>query len=120
MAFYDSQGKSKFMFGIAIFISLLLSYFVQTCCFFIWQKLVFPHFYPQELSDLYFAYLNFIEFTWFVFGRTRLTLKYYPKIITILNVTFLVYINSYKYAASTQLLQFIICLNALILTLFLH
>lgn len=54
----------------------------------------------MELADLYFGYLNLLEFTWFLFARTRLTLKYYPKVATGLNLTFLVYINSYEYAAS--------------------
>jgi hypothetical protein len=104
MAFYDSVGKSKLLFCLAVCVCLSLTYFVQTCCFFIWSKIVFPNSYPGGLGDLYFAYLNFFEFSWFLFARTRLTLKYYPKMVTILNIAFFVYINSYEYAASIQFL----------------
>ena len=101
MAYYDSVRKSKLMFCFSVCICLTLTYFVQTCCFFIWSKVVFPRTYPNGLGDLYFAYLNFFEFSWFLFARSRLTLKFYPKMVTILNIAFFVYINSYAYAAST-------------------
>lgn len=81
--------------------------------------MTFPHTYPGALGDLYFGYLNLLEFTWFLFARTRLTLKYYPKVVTILNVAFLVYINSYEYAASVQFLLFVVLFNTLILVWFL-
>jgi hypothetical protein len=100
MAHYDNLGYSKIAFTAAIFACLILTYFVQTCSYFIWVRLVFPHTYPEQLGDIYFGYLNFIEFSWLIFARTRLTLKYYPKIVTILNIAFLCYINSYNYAAS--------------------
>jgi hypothetical protein len=119
MAHYDSQGKSKFTFAVAVFCCLCVTYFIQTCAYFIWNRLTFPHIYPSALGDLYFGYLNLIEFTWFLFARTRLTLKYYPKVVTILNIAFLVYINSYEYAASVQFLMFIVLLNTLILVWFL-
>lgn len=70
------------------------------------------------MADIYFAYLNLLEFTWFLLARTRLTLKYYPKIATLLNLTFLIYLNTYDYAASVQYLCFIFGLNTLVLVWF--
>ena len=118
MAYYDQLGKSKFAFCLAIFICLTLTYFVQTCSFFIWQRLVFPKTFASGLGDLYFMYLNFFEFTWFLFARSRLTLKYYPKCIFIMNMAFFVYIHSYAYAPGVLFLMFIFSMNALILMLF--
>lgn len=120
MAYYDSSGSSKLAFCLAVTICLMLTYFVQTCCFFIWSRIVFPHTYPGGLGDIYFAYLNFFEFSWFLFARTRLTLKYYPKIVTVLNIAFFCYINSYNYAASMQFLFFILSFNILVLFVFLQ
>ena len=80
---------------------------------------MFPRTYPSGLGDIYFAYLNFFEFTWFLFARTRLTLKFYPKMVTLMNIAFFVYINSYAYAASIQFLVFTISLNVMVLVYFL-
>ena len=74
--------------------------------------------YPGQLADFYFGYLNLIEFTWFVFARTRLTLKYYPKFVTGVNFAFLVYVNSYDYAASIQFLLVVFCFNLTVLLWF--
>lgn len=106
------------MFALSVFITLTLTYFVQTCTFFIWNRLVFPRSYPQSLGDIYFGFLNFQEFTWFLFARTRLTLKYYPKMATILNLFFLMYINVYDYAASMQCLEFVCVVNTLVFVWF--
>ena len=65
---------------------------------------MFPSTFPQSVNDLYFGYVNLIEFVTFIFIRTRSSIKFFPKMITILNITFLVYINSYPYAAMYQYL----------------
>jgi len=63
------------------------------------------------LDDLYFGYINLMEFTYFLFVRTRSSLKYYPKMVTIMNIAFLIYINSYDYAACMDFLRFVIFFN---------
>lgn len=78
---------------------LFLTYYVQTCCYYVWLILMFPSTFAGNLNDLYFFYSNLVEFTFFIFIRTRLSLKYYPKVVTLLNLVFLVYINSYLYSA---------------------
>jgi hypothetical protein len=111
IANYDRNGKSKILFCVSLFMMLNVAYFIQTCTFYIWMRLVFPSTFPAAVSDMYFAYLNLMELAWLIFGRTRLTLKYYPKLTTLYNLLFLVYFNSYSYAASAQLLMTIICLD---------
>ena len=64
-----------------------------------WVRMFYPSTFANSLNDLYFFYTNLIEFTYFLFIRTRMSLKYYPKIVTLINVMFLVYVNSYMYAA---------------------
>lgn len=97
---------------------LVLTYYVQTCCYFIWNATVFPHNYPEPLTDYYFGYLNLLEFSWFLFARSRLTLKYYPKLATLSNLAFLVFINSYDYAPSVQSLTLLFTTTFLVLALF--
>jgi hypothetical protein len=65
------------------------------------------------LNDTYFAYANMLEFLFFIFIRTRLSLKYFAKIATMLNVLFLVYLNSYLYSAQFQMLNFVAASTAL-------
>lgn len=69
--------------------------------------MMFPYTFPGSLNDLYFAYINLVEFGCFIFVRTRMTIKYLPKFITILNLMFLFYINSYMYSAAVQFFLFI-------------
>lgn len=71
--------------------------------------------YGRTLDDLYFFLSNFIEFTYFIFIRTRLSLKYYPKVVTLINLVFFVYINSYMYSAQLQMVKLLIWLNVLLL-----
>jgi hypothetical protein len=61
--------------------------------------MIFPHIYAEGINDLYFFYVNMIEFASFFFVRTRSSIKYLPKFVAIMNVTFLFYINSYIYSA---------------------
>jgi len=63
--------------------------------------MMFPNTFPNALNDQYFGYINLVEFACFIFVRTRMSLKYLPKFITLLNVLFMFYINSYMYSASS-------------------
>ena len=55
--------------------------------------------FALHLNDVYWFFENVIEFFLFLFIRTRSSIKFYAKFITIINVSFLFYINSYMYAA---------------------
>ena len=81
--------------------------------------MMFPYTYPSSLNDLYFGYVNMIEFACFLFVRTRISIKYLPKFITILNLVFLFYINSYMYAASIEIFLVLMSTSILVFSFFL-
>lgn len=68
---------------------------------------------------MYFGYINLLEFTCFIFVRTRMSIKYLPKFITVLNVVFMFYINSYMYSASYQYFVFMFTATVYVFCFFL-
>lgn len=64
---------------------------------------MFPLTFPGAINDLYFGYSNLLEFFVFIFVRTRLSIKYCAKLLTMINLVFLMYINSYMYGAMVQM-----------------
>lgn len=107
-------NRSKFFFALGVSSLLLLTYYVQTCCYFIWVRIMYPQSFAGGLNDMYFFYSNIVEFTFFIFIRTRLSLKYYPKVVTLMNTFFLVYINSYLYSAQLQVYRLLFWSNVLL------
>ena len=99
MAHLDRQGGSKTSLVLAVLACLFMVYFVQSAVIFIWARIFLPHTYAGGLNDGFFGYNNFLEFSFFIFIRTRLSIKYYSKLVTILNVTLMLYIYSYQYSA---------------------
>ena len=71
-------------------------------CYFIWSSLLFPPIIARGINDIYFFYANLTEFILLFFVRTRSSLKYFPKFITILNLCFLFYLNSYFYSSQYE------------------
>jgi len=76
---------------------------------------MFPSTYAGNIDELYFFYSNLAEFNYFLFIRTRLSLKYYPKVVTLMNLVFFVYINTYLYSAQLQLMRLLLWSNILLL-----
>ncbi len=58
-----------------------------------------------SVNDGYFFYVNTIELLSFLFIRTRSSIKYFPKMITLYNLIFLMYVNSYMYACQFEALN---------------
>jgi len=79
-----------------------------------WGELLFRRRAPEEFVSLYFTYVGFLEFYNILFVRTRLSLKYHGKFITIANIMFLFYmINMFEpfyYEAVWTLIYFSIFL----------
>lgn len=88
--------------------------------YFFWTRISFPRTFASGINDFYFVYFNAIEFMFFIFVRTRLSLNYVAKMLTISNVIFLFYFNSYMYAAQYQMLYLNSALSLLIFALFIH
>jgi TctA family transporter len=70
--------------------------------YFLWTDLIFPSIIASGINDIYFFYVNLLEFATLFFVRTRSSIKYLPKYITLLNIMFIVYVNSYMYPAQYE------------------
>lgn len=79
--------------------------------------MIFPTILARGINDLYFFYSNLIEFLTLFFIRTRSSIKFYPKMITILNVVYIFYLNSYFYSSQYEAFSFL-CQASVLLTLF--
>ena len=101
-AHLSRMGLSKKSFLFALFFTLMIFYFMQVSLYYFWTQIFFPSPFAMNLNNSYFAYENFLEFFCFLFLRTRTSIKWLPKFITLMNVLFLFYINSYMYAAQFQ------------------
>ena len=82
--------------------------------------MLFPEPFAGHINDIYFAYANFLEFFVFIFIRTRSSIKFYAKFMTLINVMFLFYINSYMYAAQIQFYNMMFFLTLAISAAFLE
>jgi hypothetical protein len=83
---------------------MLSFYLMQTSCAYLWTAILYRSTFPMMANDVYFWYINMVEFVVLLFVRTRASLYYAPKLVTCANIVFLVYINSYMYGATIQLL----------------
>jgi len=83
----------------------ILYYFLQLACYNIWTRMTFNQTYTDGINDSYFFYVFTMELASFLFIRTRSSLKYFPKFITMANMVFLMYVNSYMYACQQESLN---------------
>ena len=81
---------------------LLSFYFMYASSYFLWTDMVFPSILARGINDLYFFYFNLLEFSSLFFIRTRSSIKYLPKYISILNLMYIMYLNSYPYTAQYE------------------
>jgi hypothetical protein len=80
-------------------------YLMFLACSSVWTLLCFNTYFTMSINDAYFFYVNMIELLAFLFIRTRSSLKYLPKFLTIANMMFLIYINSYMYPCQFEALN---------------
>lgn len=118
-AYYERHNQPKSMFLCTLCFTLFLICFMQTSCYYLWTQMMFPYTFPNTLNDMYFGYINLAEFASLLFIRTRMSIKFAPKLVTMLNLTFLFYINSYLYAASCQFFFFMFCTTVAVFAFFL-
>ena len=79
---------------------------------------MFPYTFPNALNDMYFGYINMAEFASLLFVRTRMSIKFTPKMVTMLNLMFLFYLNSYLYAASVQFFYLVLSATVAVFVFF--
>ena len=87
--------------------------------YFLWTPTMFPIMFPINTNDAFFSQMYIMEFLTFAFVRTRTSIKYLAKLICIMNVIFLVYLNSYLYPASAQLVTVVFVADFALLFYFL-
>ena len=87
-------------------ISILVIYFIMyMACNLLWTVMAFGSTLAPALNDAYFFYVNTMELLSFLFIRTRSSIKYFPKMLTLCNLIFLMYVNSYMYACQFEALN---------------
>lgn len=91
-----------------MFAAFIMFYLLQIALFKFWTGYVFTSAYSGSIHEQYLVYISFIEIMSYLFIRTRSSIKYLPKFITLGNLIFLVYVQSYMYPAMTNALM---CLN---------
>lgn len=95
-------------------------YLMFLACSNAWTHLCFNSYFSMSLNDAYFFYVTMMELFSFLFFRTRSTLKYLPKYITIANLIFLIYVNSYMYPCQFEALSVLECFSLYVLFAFLN
>ena len=74
-------------------------------CYEIWTIWAFNSNFSMALNDAYFFYISTLELMSFLFIRTRSSIKYLPKLLTIVNMMFLMYVNSFMYGCQFEALN---------------
>ncbi len=95
-----SRRSDKYLL-ISYVCFLMLAYLFYGVCFSVWDQLFFSG-RPLAIGDTqnYYPYLEIVELFLIVFVRTRISILYFPKVVTILNVVYLfyVYCNFYPFS----------------------
>jgi len=97
-AYLDRNQRSKALLLVALGSALIIHFLMYMACNLLWTFMAFGGALAPSVNDAYFFYVNTLELLSFLFIRTRSSIKYLPKLITICNLIFLMYVNSYMYA----------------------
>lgn len=104
-AYFDRNSLSKTMLTFSILMTMIVYYFMYIACYQLWTFMSFGAVFSNQINDTYFFYINTMELLSFIFVRTRSTIKYLPKFLTVSNLAFLMYLNSYMYPAQFEALN---------------
>jgi hypothetical protein len=111
-AYLNRSRRSEKRLIISYTIYLIISYFMFGACYYLWAHLFLNKPHIQTLNDSYFTYIGVFEFLNLLFIRTRLSIKFFPRMFTLLNILFLSYHFTYFFPFSQE------ALTALFLTSF--
>lgn len=117
VAYLERNNLSSAFILFSLLIICIFFYCVHVASYKFWTSLVFSTAFSGSVQDAYYLYANWTELVAFMFIRTRSSLKYAPKFITIMNLSFLFYVNSYMYPAATESL---LTLNLLTIVFYLY
>lgn len=103
-AYFDRNRRNKCLIYFAVVTILMVYYLMYLASYSLWTFMAFQGPYSGSLNDSYFFYMNSVELLSFIFIRTRSSIKYLPKYLTIANLIFLMYTNSYMYPCQFEAL----------------
>ena len=119
-AYLDRNERSKAPIYFQLFVVLFTYYTMYTSSYKLWTTLVFSKTFSGKVNENYFFYVNYLELFTLVFIRTRTSIKYFAKNITIANMMYLVYVNSHMYAAQHEGLLLLISYSITVLAYFIY
>lgn len=96
-AYLDRNERSKADLFLAVMMGLLVYYLMYISSQSLWTSLTFGETYSGIINDQYFFYVNYTELLFLLFCRSRSSIKYVGKYITVLNIIYLYYVNMYIY-----------------------
>jgi hypothetical protein len=104
-AFFDRNRMGKCVLTFSFLSVLMIYYLMYLACYNVWTLMAFNSTFSGNLNDAYFFYMNTLELLSFIFVRTRSSIKYLPKILTLANISFLMYVNGHMYACQFEALN---------------
>lgn len=116
-AYHDRFRMSKRGLFFTLSCLLSLNYGFWIACQEFSSKTSFNSIYSL-MPRQYFLLVEVVEILNYIFVRTRTTIKYLPKFITITHMTFLMYVNSHVYPAQLEAIGALVWSNILIFALF--
>ena len=119
-AYLDREQISKSLIYSSYMGVLVFYYVMYLSCSHIWTLMAFNNTISGSFNDAYFFYINMIEMVSFIFVRTRSSIKYFPKLITIANIIFLFYVNSEMYPCQFESLNLLQNFSVLLIFFFLN
>eukprot|EP00830_Metopus_es_P016688 TRINITY_DN5258_c0_g1_i1.p1 TRINITY_DN5258_c0_g1~~TRINITY_DN5258_c0_g1_i1.p1 ORF type:complete len:259 (-),score=13.00 TRINITY_DN5258_c0_g1_i1:110-886(-) len=99
---------------------LFLTYLFYGICFSIWHNFFFAdNAYIINDPQYYYPYTEVMELSVLLFVRSRISILYLPKLLTILNASYLFYLFSYTFPFSGLISGLLLSVTIVILLLFL-
>eukprot|EP00826_Nyctotherus_ovalis_P065684 TRINITY_DN9660_c0_g1_i1.p1 TRINITY_DN9660_c0_g1~~TRINITY_DN9660_c0_g1_i1.p1 ORF type:complete len:471 (+),score=62.22 TRINITY_DN9660_c0_g1_i1:279-1691(+) len=118
-AYYSRTRRSQASYVCAYLLNLVVIIFFYAICYYVWSLAFFTFgAYTRIQLDNYYLYNQFMEIFIILFCRSQVTILYLPKLLTMINVVFIVYCQSFFFPFINEALSVVIAVSALSLMLF--
>ena len=119
-AFYSRTRRNEGRFVFAYLLNMFIIVFFYAICYYVWSITFFTFgAYTRIQLDNCYLYNQFMEIFIILFCRSQITIMYLPKIITMFNVLFIIYCQSFFFPFVNEALSIVIVGSVLSLFLFL-
>ena len=120
-AYMRRRGRSQCPLITAFILFPLTIYFLYGGFYDLWDEIFLPH-SPKSsgFCRSYLSYVGMMEFLNFMFIRSRISIKFWPKLLTFGNVLTLCYVYSYFYGFVDQALLCLVIFSFTIFLIFLR